>query len=113
MSCAHLLRVLYASHLRTDVAVPTVPVGNDRFMMSKGHAAPALYAVLKGDRRDPTKNCLSLRRMGSPIQGHPRPLPELPWIDVASGSLGQGLAVGLGMAMAMTHGREPRDARGS
>ena len=74
---------------------------SDRFVMSKGHAAPALYAVLKAIGAIDDEQLLSLRRMGSPIQGHPAPVPELPWIDVASGSLGQGLAVGLGMALAM------------
>ena len=95
MSCAHLLAVLYADHLRTDIEIPAFPA-SDRFVMSKGHAAPALYAVLKAIGAIDDDQLLSLRRMGSPIQGHPAPVPELPWIDVASGSLGQGLAVGLG-----------------
>ena len=81
---------------------PTRPtLANDRFVMSKGHAAPALYAALKAIGAIDDELLLSLRRMGSPIQGHPAPVPELPWIEVASGSLGQGLAVGLGMALAM------------
>ena len=100
MSCAHLLAVLYADHLRTDIEVPAYPA-SDRFVMSKGHAAPALYAVLKAIGAIDDEQLLSLRRMGSPIQGHPAPVPELPWVDVATGSLGQGLAFGLGMAMAM------------
>lgn len=100
MSCAHLLAVLYADHLRTDVGDPAF-TANDRFIMSKGHAAPALYSVLKAIGAITDDALLSLRTMGSPIQGHPAPVPELPWIDVASGSLGQGLAVGLGMALAM------------
>jgi transketolase len=100
MSCAHLLSVLYASHLRTDIEIPDF-AASDRFVMSKGHAAPALYAVLKGIGAIDDEMLLSLRQFGSPIQGHPAPVPELPWIDVASGSLGQGLSVGLGMALAM------------
>jgi len=100
MSSAHLLAVLFADHLRTDVGDPRNPA-NDRFVMSKGHAAPALYATLKAIGAIDDGTLLTLRRMGSPIQGHPAPVPELPWIDVASGSLGQGLAVGLGMALAM------------
>ena len=100
LSCAHLLAVLYADHLRTDVADPH-NVANDRFVMSKGHAAPALYAALKAVGAIDDELLMSLRKMGSPIQGHPAPVPELPWVDVASGSLGQGLAVGLGMALAM------------
>ncbi len=100
MSCAHLLAVLYADHLRTDIEIPAF-AASDRFVMSKGHAAPALYAVLKTIGAIDDELLLSLRTMGSPIQGHPAPVPELPWIDVATGSLGQGLAVGLGMALAM------------
>jgi transketolase len=100
MSCAHLLAVLYADHLRTDVEVPDF-AGSDRFVMSKGHAAPALYAVLKAIGAIDDEQLLSLRRFGSPIQGHPAPVPEMPWIDVATGSLGQGLPIGLGMALAM------------
>ncbi|MDH5314042.1 MAG: transketolase, partial [Actinomycetota bacterium] len=100
LSCAHLLAVLYANHLRYDVEDPKSPA-NDRFVMSKGHAAPALYATLKAIGAISDDELLSLRRFGSPIQGHPAPVPELPWVDVATGSLGQGLAVGLGMSIAM------------
>jgi transketolase len=100
MSCAHLLSVLYASHLRYDVGDPE-SLANDRFVLSKGHAAPALYAVLKAIGAISDEELMTLREFGSPIQGHPAPVPELPWIDVATGSLGQGLAMGLGMAFAM------------
>ena len=100
LSCAHLLAVLYASHLRTDVEDPR-SLANDRFILSKGHAAPALYSTLKAIGAISDDQLLSLRRAGSPIQGHPAPVPEMPWIDVATGSLGQGLAVGLGMSIAM------------
>ncbi|MEP6973791.1 MAG: transketolase, partial [Actinomycetota bacterium] len=74
---------------------------NDRFVLSKGHAAPLLYAALKAVGAISDEALLSLRRFGSPIQGHPAPLPEVPWVDVATGSLGQGLPIGLGMAFAM------------
>ena len=77
LSCAHLLAVLYADHLRTDVADPH-NVANDRFVLSKGHAAPALYAALKAIGAIDDELLMSLRRMGSPIQGHPAPVPELP-----------------------------------
>jgi transketolase len=100
MSCAHLLAVLFADHLRTDVGDPKSQA-NDRFVMSKGHAAPALYSALKAVGAIDDDLLMSLRRMGSPIQGHPVPGPLLPWVDVASGSLGQGLAVGLGMTLSM------------
>jgi transketolase len=100
MSAAELVAVLFADHLRTDVGDPRA-VGNDRFVMSKGHAAPLLYAALKAIGAISDDELLSLRRLGSPIQGHPAPVPGLPWVDVATGSLGQGLAIGLGMAFAL------------
>jgi transketolase len=108
MSAAHLTAVLYADHLRTHVSDPDDPA-NDRFVLSKGHAAPLLYSALKAIGAISDEELLSLRRFGSPIQGHPAPLPEVPWIDVATGSLGQGLAIGLGMAFAMRlHGSPGR-----
>jgi Transketolase, N-terminal subunit len=100
MSCAHLLAVLFADHLRFDVKDPDYPL-NDRFILSKGHAAPGLYATLKGIAAFGDDELLTLRKQGSPLQGHPAPIPELPWVDVATGSLGQGLAIGLGMALSM------------
>ncbi len=100
MSAAHLTAVLYADHLRTDVSDPDDPA-NDRFVLSKGHAAPVLYSALKAIGAISDEELLTLRRFGSPIQGHPAPVPELPWIDVATGSLGQGLPIGVGMAFGM------------
>src|SRR6059036_1118975 len=67
MSAAHLLAVLYASHLRTDVSDPH-SLANDRFVMSKGHASPLLYAVLKAIGAVSDEELLSLRKMGSPLQ---------------------------------------------
>jgi transketolase len=100
MSSAHLLSVLFADHLRTDVKEPKGPA-NDRFVLSKGHAAPALYATLKAIGAITDEELLSLRRFGSPVEGHPAPLEAMPSVDVASGSLGQGLAIGLGLALGM------------
>jgi transketolase len=100
MSAAHLTAVLYADHLRTQVSDPDA-VANDRFVLSKGHAAPVLYAVLKAIGAISDEELMTLRRFGSPIQGHPAPVPELPWVDVATGSLGQGLPIGVGMAFGM------------
>jgi transketolase len=100
MSAAHLAAVLFADHLKTDLADPHGPA-NDRFVLSKGHAAPLLYAVLKAIGAIDDDLLLSLRRLGSPIQGHPAPVPELPWVEAATGSLGQGPAIGLGMALGM------------
>jgi transketolase len=100
MSAADLVAVLIADHLRTDVADPG-SLANDRFVLSKGHAAPVLYAAFKAIGAIDDEQLLSLRKMGSPVQGHPAPVPEMPWVDVATGSLGQGLPIALGMALAM------------
>ena len=76
-------------------------------MLSKGHAAPLLYAALKAIGAIDDEMLLSLRRFGSPIQGHPAPVPELPWVEAATGSLGQGPAIGLGMALGMRLDESP------
>jgi transketolase len=106
LSAAHLVAVLFADHLRTDLADPRSPA-NDRFVLSKGHAAPVLYAALKAIDAIDDGTLLSLRRFGSPIQGHPAPVPELTWVEAATGSLGQGTAIGLGMALAMRLDESP------
>jgi transketolase len=100
MSAAHLAAVLFSDHLRLDVDDPKNP-GNDRFVLSKGHASPLLYSVLKAIGAITDDELLSFRKFGSPLQGHPAPVPEMPWVDVATGSLGQGVPIGLGMALAM------------
>jgi len=100
MSAAHLLSVLYTSHLRFDVSDPK-SLANDRFVLSKGHASPLMFSVLKAIGAITDEELLTFRKFGSPVQGHPVPLPEMPWVDVATGSLGQGLPIGLGMALAM------------
>jgi transketolase len=100
LSAAHLTSVLFADHLRYDVANPGNQA-NDRFVLSKGHASPLLYALFKAIGAVRDDELLTLRQFGSALQGHPAPLPELPWVDVATGSLGQGLPVGLGMAMGL------------
>jgi transketolase len=100
MSAAHLAAVLFSDHLRFDVDDPKNP-GNDRFVLSKGHASPLLYSAFKAIGAITDQELLSFRKFGSPLQGHPAPVPEMPWVDVATGSLGQGLPIGLGMALAM------------
>jgi transketolase len=100
LSAAHLLAVLWSEHLRYDVGDPTSRA-NDRFVLSKGHASPLMFSVLKAVGAITDEQLMSFRRFGSPVQGHPVPLDEMPWIDVATGSLGQGLPIGLGMALAM------------
>ena len=106
LSAAHLLAVLYASHLRLDVADPKA-LANDRFVLSKGHASPLMFSVLKAIGAITDEQLMSFRRFGSPVQGHPVPVDDMPWIDVATGSLGQGLPIGLGMALAMRMDRIP------
>jgi len=101
MSAAHLLAVLYCEHLRFDVDDPKSPA-NDRFVLSKGHASPLLFSMLKAIGAISDDELMSFRKFGSPVQGHPAPVPEMPYVDVATGSLGQGLPIGLGMAIAMT-----------
>src|SRR5438067_2351024 len=100
MSAAHLAAVLFADHIRMDVTDPKSPSG-DRFVLSKGHASPLLYSILKAIGAIDDAELLSLRKMGSPIEGHPAPVDGMPWVDVATGSLGQGLPMSLGMALAM------------
>jgi transketolase len=88
MSAADLVAVLLAEHLRYDVTQPHDP-NNDHLIFSKGHASPLLYAALKAMGAIDDDELLSFRRFGSRLEGHPT--PRLPWVDVASGSLGQGL----------------------
>ena len=100
LSAAHLAAVLWSDHLRYDVADPK-GLANDRFVLSKGHASPLMFSILKAVGAIGEEQLLSFRRFGSPLQGHPVPLPDMPWIDVATGSLGQGLPIALGMAIAL------------
>ncbi len=95
MSAADLLAVLLADYLYYDFDNPH-SLNNDRLIFSKGHAAPLLYAVYKAAGAITDAEMLTLRQFGSRIEGHPTPI--LPWVDVATGSLGQGLPTGVGMA---------------
>jgi len=98
MSAADLLAVLVTRHLRYDWDDPKSP-GNDHLIFSKGHASPLLYAVFKAVGVVSEDELLSgYRRFGQRLQGHPTPV--LPWVDVATGSLGQGLPDGVGIALA-------------
>jgi transketolase len=98
MSAADLLAVLVARHLRYDWDDPAHP-GNDHLIFSKGHASPLLYSVYKAVGVVSDEELMtSYRRFGSRLEGHPT--PELPWVDVATGSLGQGLPDGVGVALA-------------
>jgi transketolase len=97
MSAADLMAVLLANYLRYDWAHPHAP-NNDRLIFSKGHATPLLYALHKAAGAITDEELLSLRKFGSRLQGHPNPR-VLPYVDVATGSLGQGLPIGVGMAL--------------
>ena len=97
MSAADLIAVLLARHLRYDISEPR-SAHNDHLIFSKGHASPLLYAALKAAGAISDEELLTFRKRGSRIEGHPT--PRLPWVDVATGSLGQGLPVGVGIAMA-------------
>ncbi|MET9245157.1 transketolase [Nonomuraea sp. NPDC003709] len=97
MSAADLMAVLFACHLHYDFENPDNPA-NDHLIFSKGHASPLLYALFKAAGVVDDKELLTFRRRGSRLEGHPT--PRLPWVDVATGSLGQGLPVGVGVAMA-------------
>ncbi|MGI5479827.1 transketolase [Streptomyces lavendofoliae] len=97
MSAADIGAVLLAHHLRFDFDRPEHP-GNDRLVLSKGHASPLLYAMYKAAGAVDDDELLTFRKLGSRLEGHPT--PRLPWVDVATGSLGQGLPVGVGIALA-------------
>ncbi|MGA4980604.1 transketolase [Streptomyces cellulosae] len=98
MSAADLVAVLFARHLRYDFDRPDHPA-NDRFVLSKGHASPLLYATYKAAGVISDEELLTFRENGSRLEGHPTPR-KLPWVETATGSLGQGLPVGVGIALA-------------
>ncbi len=97
MSAADLMAALVAGHLRYDFANPKHP-NNDHLLFSKGHASPLLYAIFKAAGAITDAELMTLRKLGSRLEGHPAPV--LPWVEVATGSLGQGLPIGVGMALA-------------
>jgi transketolase len=97
LSAAEMLTVLYFHIMRHDPAKPDW-LDRDRFVMSKGHGAPALYATLAQAGYFPEEELLTLRKFGTRLQGHPS-MNRLPGIDMSTGSLGQGLSVANGMAL--------------
>ena len=96
-SAADVVAALFFGHMRYDAKNPHY-YNNDRFILSKGHAAPLLYAAWAETGLFPADDLLKLRKFGSDLEGHPT--PRLPFVDVATGSLGQGLSVGVGLALA-------------
>jgi transketolase len=96
-SAADLVSTLFFGQMRYDAKNPHY-YNNDRFVLSKGHAAPLLYAAWAETGFIPVSELLKLRQFGCELEGHPT--PRLAFVDVATGSLGQGLSVGVGMALA-------------
>ena len=97
MSAADLMAVLMAKYLHYDFGAPDDP-RNDHLIFSKGHASPLVYAIYKAAGAISDEEMLTFRKLGSRIEGHPTPV--LPWVDVATGSLGQGLPISVGVAYA-------------
>ena len=97
MSAADLAAVLLDAHFRYDFDEPRAPA-NDRIVFSKGHASPLVYGLFRAAGVLSEEEFGTYRQMGSRLQGHPTPV--LPWVDVATGSLGQGLPIGVGLALA-------------
>ena len=98
LSAADLFAYLYFKELNIDPARPRW-VDRDRFVLSKGHSAPGLYAALAHRGFFPVNDLLSLRRIGSYLQGHPN-MTTVPGVDMSTGSLGQGVSAAAGMALA-------------
>ena len=96
MSAADLMAVLMSKYLHYDFGTPDDP-RNDHLIFSKGHASPLLYAIYKAAGAISDEEMLTFRQFGSRIEGHPTPV--LPWVDVATGSLGQGLPISVGVAL--------------
>ncbi len=99
LSCAEIMAAVFFHAMRFDPKNPNA-ISGDRFVLSKGHAAPILYAALAESGVFPVSRLMTLRQLTSELEGHPTPL--IPGVDAATGSLGQGLSVGAGLA----HGAE-------
>ncbi|MEP6910998.1 MAG: 1-deoxy-D-xylulose-5-phosphate synthase N-terminal domain-containing protein, partial [Actinomycetota bacterium] len=97
MSAADLMAVLYAKYLHYDFDKPEDP-RNDHLVFSKGHASPLVYSLFKAAGAITDEELLTFRKFGSRLEGHPTPI--IPWVDVATGSLGQGLPICVGIALA-------------
>ena len=98
LGAVDVLTYLYFKEMNIDPARPTMP-DRDRFVLSKGHNAPALYAVLAHRGFFPVEDLKTLRQIGSYLQGHPNML-SVPGVDMSTGSLGQGVSAAAGMALA-------------
>lgn len=98
LSAADIYTYLYFEELNIDPENPR-KADRDRFVLSKGHTAPGLYSVLAARGFFPEKDLLTLRQIGSYLQGHPD-MKNIPGVDMSSGSLGQGVSAAVGMALA-------------
>lgn len=96
LSCAEILATLYFAEMRADPALPADK--RDKCILCKGHAAPALYAVLAHRGYFPREELLTLRQLGSRLQGHPD-MKKTPGVDASTGSLGQGCSIAVGLAL--------------
>lgn len=96
LSAADVMAVLMAKYFRYDYNAPQNP-NNDHLIFSKGHASPLIYAMYRAANAITDEELLTFRKFGSRLQGHPTPL--IPWTDVATGSLGQGLPIAVGVAL--------------
>jgi len=101
LSAADLMTYLYFEQMRVDSANPKWE-GRDRFVLSKGHAAPVLYATLAQRGFFPPEDLTTLRKVGSYLQGHPS-MKLCPGVDMSTGSLGQGISAAVGMALGAKH----------
>jgi transketolase len=107
LSCADLMAYLWDQEIRFDKNNSEWE-GRDRFILSKGHACPALYAAAAEMGVISRSQLITLRKLGSPLQGHPH-VKALPWVETSTGSLGQGFSVAVGMAMGLRY--QHNDAR--
>lgn len=105
LSAAEILTALYFGEMRIDPKKPDMP-DRDKFILSKGHAAPVLYAALGERGYYDVEDMMSLRKLGSNFQGHPS-MHKLPGIEMSTGSLGQGFSASVGIALAHKHDRNP------
>jgi len=104
LSMAEIMSALFFGEMRFNPADPN-DWGNDELVLSKGHAAPILWAAYAEAGIIPVESLLDLRKITSDLEGHPT--PRMPWVKVATGSLGQGLSIGVGMAAAVRLGKSP------
>ena len=105
LSAADIMTALYFKEMNIDSENPDMP-DRDKFVLSKGHAAPILYAALANKGFFPKEELASLRKLGSTLQGHPN-MHKVPGVEMSTGSLGQGFSVSVGMALANKMDKNP------